>query len=417
MSSTPQPLAIVVSAPNRDYSEAPVSVAVPAQGQCGCAALKQLEPAADVPCQVAVQNDEATVTWIVRDLKKGDSRAYELSCSDQPASAGGVTLEHGADDVRVDIDGELFTRYYYRGVPKPVLWPIIGPTGKSITRVYPMQDALETERDDHHHHRGLFFTHGDVNGTCFWSEGEESGRGVHREFLEVDGGPVYAVIKTANDWMVGQWAKQEPRIADGVRLDEWAPVGEPEKLCEDEREIVVYRVENGRLLDFTITMRATEKDLVFGDTKEGSFGIRVAGTMKVTSELGGRILNARGDTDDEAWGKQAEWCDYHGPVNGDTVGVAILDHPSSFRHPTHWHVRTYGLFAVNPFGLHDYLGEGPDDLGNHTVPQGETVTFKYRIFIHEGDTAAAGVEDVYGAYTDPPVVEVQCPPPCGTACP
>ncbi|MGD8237165.1 MAG: PmoA family protein [Armatimonadota bacterium] len=407
MSSTPRSLSIVVSAPNRDYSEAPVSVTVPAPGQCGCAGLKQLEPAADVPCQLAIRNDEATVTWIVRDLKKGDSRTYELSCTDQPAGAGGVTLTHGVDDVQVDIDGELFTRYYHGGVPKPVLWPIIGPAGKSITRVYPMQDALATERDDHHHHRGLFFTHGDVNGTCFWSESEQSGRGVHREFLEVDGGPVYAVIKTANDWMVGQWAKQEPRIAEGVRLDEWAPVGELEKLCEDEREIVIYRVENGRLLDFTITIRATERDLVFGDTKEGSFGIRVAGTMKVTSELGGRILNARGDTDDEAWGKQAEWCDYHGPVNGDTVGVAILDHPSSFRHPTHWHVRTYGLFAVNPFGLHDYLGEGPEDLGNHTVPQGETVTFRYRIFIHEGDTAAAGVEDVYGAYTDPPVVEVR----------
>ena len=54
---------------------------------------------------------------------------------------------------------QLFTRYYYRGVPKPVLWPIVGPTGNSITRVFPMQDALETERDDHHHHRGLFFTH------------------------------------------------------------------------------------------------------------------------------------------------------------------------------------------------------------------------------------------------------------------
>jgi len=128
--------------------------------------------------------------------------------------------------------------------------------------------------------------------------------------------------------------------------------------------------------------------------------------MKVTSKLGGRIVNARGDTDDDAWGKQAEWCDYYGPVDGDTLGVAILDHPSSFRHPTWWHVRTYGLFAVNPFGLHDYMG-GPEDRGNHTVPAGETLTFRYRIFIHEGDTESANVADVYGAYTDPPVVEVE----------
>ena len=400
-----QTLSIVVSAPNRDYAEVPVCVTVPASAQCASARLRQLEPAADVACQVAATNGQATVTWILRDLKKGDSRRYELTLSDQPAAAEGVTLQQGNDAVQVHIDGEMFTRYYYRGVPKPVLWPIIGPTGKSITRVYPMQDALETERNDHHHHRGLWYTHGDVNGICFWSESEKSGRQVHREFAALAGGPVYGVVRTANDWMIGKWEPQEPRVADGVYLDQWKPVGELEKLCEDEREIVIYRVENGCLLDFTITIRASEKELVFGDTKEGSFGIRVAGTMNVTAKLGGRIVNARGETDDEAWGKEAEWCDYHGPVEGDTVGVAILDHPTSFRHPTYWHVRTYGLFAVNPFGLHDYMG-GPEDRGNHTVPRGATLTFKYRIYIHEGDTEASGVADVYGAYTDPPVVEV-----------
>ncbi len=408
MSATPESLSIVVSAPNRDYAEAPVCVSLPAPAQCASAVLRQLEPAADVPCQLKKQNGEVTVTWILRDLMRGSSRSYELSLSDEPRTEGaqGVKLEQGIDAVDVDIDGEPFTRYYYGGFPKPVLWPIIGPTGKSVTREFPMKDALETEREDHHHHRGLFFTHGDINGVCFWSEGEESGRGVHREFVEIDGGPVYAVIKTRNDWMVGKWEAQEPRTVDGVYLDAWKGVGEPEKLCEDEREVRIYRVESGRLLDFSITIRASEKELVFGDTKEGSFGIRLAGTMKVTSGLGGRIVNARGETDDDAWGKRAEWCDYYGPVNGDTLGVAILDHPTSFRHPTYWHVRTYGLFAVNPFGLHDYMG-GPEDRGNHTVPRGETVTFKYRIFIHEGDTESARVADVYGAYEDPPVVEVK----------
>jgi hypothetical protein len=403
MSATPESLSLVVSAPNRDYAEVPVSVAVAAPERCASATLRQLEPAADVPCRLAKQDGEAAVTWMLRDLKQGDSRRYELSFSDEAPSAEGVTLQQGDDAVQVDVDGELFTRYYFRGVPKPVLWPIVGPTGKSITRVFPMTDALEGEREDHHHHRGLWFTHGDVNGTCFWSETEKSGRQVHREFAELAGGPVCGVVKSVNDWMVGKWQQQKPRVVDGVYLDAWQPVGEPERLCEDEREIVIYRVANGRLLDFTIAIRASEGELTFGDTKEGSFGIRVAGTMKVTAGLGARIVNARGETDDEAWGKQAEWCDYCGPVNGDTVGVAILDHPTSFRHPTYWHVRTYGLFAVNPFGLHDYMG-GPEDRGSHTVPEGETLTFKYRVFIHEGDTDHARVADVYAAYADPPVV-------------
>ena len=44
------------------------------------------------------------------------------------------------------------------------------------------------------------------------------------------------------------------------------------------------------------------------------------------------------------------------------MGIAILNHPASFRYPTYWHVRDYGLFAANPFGLHDFKwGENKDE--------------------------------------------------------
>lgn len=399
---------IVVSAPNRDYAEVPVSVTLPTRQKVAAAALRQLDPATYVPCQLRQHFGDVEVTWILRDLKRGSSRTYELTFGEPApiADIEGVILHKTDDAVQVDIEGQLFTRYYYRGLPKPVLWPIIGPTGRSVTRSYPMTDALESERQDHHHHRGLSFTHGDINGTDFWSESSKSGRAAHREFVELADGPVCGVIRTRNDWVTGEWQKREPRTVDGVHLGGWNPVAEPTKLCEDEREIRIYRVGNGRLLDYTITIRATNQELVFGDTKEGSFGIRLAGTMKVSAELGGRIVNSNGQTDGEAWGKSAEWCDYYGPVDGETVGVAILDHPSSFRHPTHWHVRTYGLFAANPFGLHHFLRQ-EEHTGTHTVPPGETVTFKYRIFIHEGDTKAARVADVYGTYADPPVVTLK----------
>jgi hypothetical protein len=348
------------------------------------------------------------VTWILRDLPQGSSRRYEVafSAAAPTESAAGVKLERGDDAVEVRIDGELFTRYYYNGVPKPVLWPIIGPTGKSVTRSYPMTDALEGERSDHLHHRGLWLTHGNINGTDFWSEGNKSGREAHRDFVQLDGGPVYGVIGTRNDWMVGEWERQDPKTVDGVHLHTWKPVGEPRKLCEEEREIRIYRIATGRLIDYTSMIRATGQELVFGDTKEGSFGMRLAETMKVDAKLGGRIVNSNGQTDSDAWGKAAEWCDCYGPVDGKVVGVAILDHPTSFRHPTYWHVRTYGLFAANPFGLHDFLRQ-KEHTGTHTVKPGETLTFKYRIFIHEGDTQAARVADVYAAYADPPKVEVK----------
>ena len=76
--------------------------------------------------------------------------------------------------------------------------------------------------------------------------------------------------------------------------------------------------------------------------------------MDVKNKTGGRITNAEGLTDLKAWGQPSPWVDYVGPVHGKTVGIAILNHPRSFRYPTTWHVRDYGLFAANPFGWHDF---------------------------------------------------------------
>ena len=63
---------------------------------------------------------------------------------------------------------------------------------------------------------------------------------------------------------------------------------------------------------------------------------------------------AKAKTNDAAWGMPAKWVDYTGPVDGETVGIAILSHPKSFRPNTRWHVRGYGLFAANPFGHKDF---------------------------------------------------------------
>jgi Methane oxygenase PmoA len=125
--------------------------------------------------------------------------------------------------------------------------------------------------------------------------------------------------------------------------------------------------------------------------------------MDVDAKKGGKITNSDGLTDAAAWGKPATWVDYTGPVEGETVGIAILNHPSSFRHPTTWHVRTYGLFAANPFGWHDF---GLKKSGDHTIPAGESIHFGYRVILHKGDTASAALAEAYEGYAKPPTVEV-----------
>jgi hypothetical protein len=111
----------------------------------------------------------------------------------------------------------------------------------------------------------------------------------------------------------------------------------------------------------------------------------------------GHIVNSEGQKDNNTWGKRASWCDYYGPVNGQIVGVAIFDHPSNPRHPSWWHVRDYGLFAVNPFGIHDFEKK-PAGAGDLVIPAGQTVTFKYRFYFHKGDEKQGKVADRYAEY-------------------
>jgi hypothetical protein len=286
----------------------------------------------------------------------------------------GVFIEPLGDVLRVMIDGEFFTDYHYRNVPRPFFYPVLGPGGLPMTRNWPMKDA-ENEEHDHKHHRSLWFTHGDVNGVDFWSEEPKAGKIVHEKFIETKSGQT-GVIKSTDQWV--------------------APDGKI--VCTDERTLRVYSPPTGRLFDFEVTIQASNGDLTFGDTKEGTMAIRLAETMRLKGNVGhGHIVNSEGVRDGETWGRHAAWVDYHGPVQGQTVGVAIFDHPGNPRHPTTWHVRDYGLFAANPFGLHDFENKAPS-TGNLKVPAGESVTFRYRFYMHAGDEKEGKVAENYKEY-------------------
>ena len=85
-------------------------------------------------------------------------------------SAAEFTIDKQDDGLTIKLDGKLVTRYLLKSGAKPILFPIVGPSSKELTRGWPMRDALEFEAKDHPHHRSLWFTHGNVNGIDFWSE-------------------------------------------------------------------------------------------------------------------------------------------------------------------------------------------------------------------------------------------------------
>jgi hypothetical protein len=55
------------------------------------------------------------------------------------------------------------------------------------------------------------------------------------------------------------------------------------------------------------------------------------------------------------------------------------------------------LFAANPFGIHDFEKKPPGS-GNLTVPLGKSLTFRYRVLLHRGDSKSVPLEALYRSY-------------------
>jgi Methane oxygenase PmoA len=300
----------------------------------------------------------------------------------QPAAAE-VAVERSKNGALVKIDGKVFAEYLIRSGHQPAVRPIIGPTGKAMTRWFPAPPLREGEMTDHPHHQSMWFAHGDVNGKDFWTSNEESLQNneiKHREFVTTNGGTTGTIV-TRNDWM-----------------------SEGKKICEDERTLVFGQDEFGRYIDFLVTIAASEGPLEFGDTKEGTFGLRANTPLTVDAKKGAHIVNDSGQKDEQAWGMFANWIDDYGPVDGEVVGIALFSHPKNFRHPTRWHARSYGLLAANPFGEVEFpqdAGHAKSKQGVKTLAGGEKLSLRYLVLLHSGNPQEANVRHAYEKFIAP----------------
>lgn len=297
-----------------------------------------------------------------------------------------LAVEPSDHGMVVTVDGQLFAEYRTNSGSRPVVWPLIGPTDEAMTRSWPVGERLENEEVDHPHHRGMWVGYDQVAGYDFWhdlSYNPRCGRQVHRGFESAGAEGDRATIVTRNDWL--------------------SPSGEV--VARDKRTLVFGAGEEVRWVDFTIELTGAGGPLELGDSKEGFFALRVPGAMKVDAQLGGRIITSAGRADAEAWGMPAAWVDYHGPATkaaageaGETVGVAILSHPSNFCPIPRWHVRPYGLYAANPLGEEVFPEADGPKQGSLTIAEGESIKLRYRVVLHRGDEVEGRVAERFAQY-------------------
>lgn len=248
------------------------------------------------------------------------------------------------------------------------------PLKSMVTRIIDLDPPTGLDRDhpgyyDHPHHKGVWLSIDEVNGIEFWAE-KGMIRNAGLEASEQPDGS--AQLKLTNHWL-GEDA---------------------EPLVLEHTTVTVYP---SRLAAYNIEFEAAEKPVTFGDTKEGLFAIRLPNSMR---EFISRapVVNHAGATGTAAlWGKPAPWIDYTGPIAGQTYGVTIMDDPDNFR-PSRYHVRDYGLFAINPFGESAYTG-GAEEAKPVTLQPGEKLKLRYGLYVHAGGTEEADVAGAYREFT------------------
>ncbi|HWB84109.1 MAG TPA: PmoA family protein [Bryobacteraceae bacterium] len=321
------------------------------------------------------------------------------------AMAAPVELKRLPEQIEVSIGGTQFTTYYFlRDVAKPYLMPLKSPAGVEVSRPFPIRnDISKADRKlpgFEPHQRPLYFGHGDINGVDFWTEAVFDAfyrRAVRPRNGEAAAPPVsraYGRVKLVHV-EEAQGGPEAGRIRARFTLED-----ANNRVLGEEIQAYTFRGDNRtRTVDCEYMVDAGTNPIVFGDTKEGTFAVRLNAELSTPHD---HMLNSHGAVGEQAiWGKPADWVNYSGTVSGKPVGVVVFEHPSSFRHPTTWHARAYGLLAANPFAAREFTKNENAD-GSWTVPEGKSIVFRYRVMIYDGVLTADKLAEMYRLYAAGP---------------
>ena len=323
---------------------------------------------------------------------------FSTSCSpnpkkqDQTGKEPTVAFVENDSDKSIDVlvGGELFTTFRWPdNMTKTVLYPILTAEGTEITRGFPINPKAG-ERADHPHQIGMWLTYGNVDGNDFWGNGskglgtknENGGTIKHLKVDKLEGGEGEGLLVTSESWLDNSG----------------------KELLKENTEYHFMAEGSVRIIDRITKLTATDNDVLFSDTKEGMFGIRVARQLELPAQgevtlfsadgqpekvkemsnegISGNYKSSEGVTGEEVWSKRARWMDLYGNIGDEKISLVICDHPDNQSYPTWWHARGYGLFAANPLGAKDFTNG--NEVLDLSVPAGQSITFRYRVIISSG---------------------------------
>jgi hypothetical protein len=272
------------------------------------------------------------------------------------------------DEVSFQRDGEEIARFHFaQDQKRPFIFPIIGPSGRSLTRMGHPHDPVT-----HSHHNSVWFSHQFVGGTDFWSD--NGGRISHVKVLRYEDADEVAFCETENGWLDKE--------------------GKP--VLHDRRRVSVKPLAAKEwLLLLDLQLEARTADVPLAESAFGMLGVRMAKTIGV-ADGGGTIRNSEGGVDEVGcFRKPARWMDYSGPITATaTEGITLLDHPQNPNHPVPFHCRNDGWMGASlTFG------------GALTVKNGEPMRLRYALYIHSGIADLEKIDAQWKAFAATPWVD------------
>lgn len=277
------------------------------------------------------------------------------------------------DEASIQRDGKELTRYHFgRDLRRPFLYPIIGPSGRSLTRMGHPHATVS-----HSHHNSVWVSHNDVNGDVFWA----------------DNGPGRIV----NQWIVEY--TDGDREASIVAVNHWMGKGDRVHIVERRGMKAVALPDEEWLLILDLQLEANQAPVTLGKTPFGMVAVRMAKTIGVL-DGGGMIRNSEGNVGEQGpngvfW-KRARWVDYSGPVlPGTNEGITLMDHPANPNHPSYFHVRDDG-----------WMGASLTFDGPRIIEIGKILRLRYGLYVHRGVPEPTKIEKQWKPFSQTAIEEL-----------
>jgi hypothetical protein len=255
--------------------------------------------------------------------------------------------------------GRIVLQHNARPGMRPYIHPLRGVDGQSCL----------TEDSPWHHpwQHGIQTGFHGVNGCDFWFDPGQNAKAV------------IGTIEPETPVMLGEdpphWSIDAKwRHEDGSEL-------------LDEKQAWTLTEGDGVLcLDVDWEITATP-DVTIDQGSYGGFFIR----MPFRSDREAKVVSSTGLEDDATEQQAAAWVDLRMQVNRGNVsgGITLMDHPGNTGHPAHW--RVDGQRGINP---------APCIPGEIKLGAGETMRYRYRMVLHDGELSLDRVDELFQEYKE-----------------